>query len=166
VPDDAFPAEDSGAIAAVSIQPVGPGDLDELLSLMRAYCDFYAVDPPDASLLALSRALLVDPEHEGVQLIARERDGAALGFATVYWTWSTARAGRVGVMNDLFVIPEARGRRVGERLIEACVARCRERGAIALEWETALDNRTAQALYDRLGARQERWLTYSLSLSP
>ena len=52
------------------IQSVGPQDLNDLLALMRAYCDFYEVAPPDEDLLAMSTALISDPELEGVQLIA------------------------------------------------------------------------------------------------
>jgi ribosomal protein S18 acetylase RimI-like enzyme len=65
-------------------------------------------------------------------------------------------------MNDLYVVPEARGRGIGRALIEACRARCRERGAKSLVWETAHDNETAQALYRSLGAKEESWLTFSL----
>lgn len=149
-----------------SVLPVVAADLPELLVLMRGYCDFYEVEPSDESLLALARTLLADPEKDGVQLIARDGAGAAVGFATLYWSFSTHRTGRLGVMNDLFVAPQARGQRVGERLIAACLERCRARGAVALEWETALDNERAQALYDRLGAKRERWLSYSLQTPP
>ena len=69
---------------------VGESDLDEMLPLMRGYCDFYGVEPSDEDLLSLSRALIADPEREGLQLIARDADGAAVGFATVYWTWQTS----------------------------------------------------------------------------
>jgi GNAT superfamily N-acetyltransferase len=69
-------------------------------------------------------------------------------------------------MNDLFVTPAARGLRVGERLIEACREQCRQRGAVSLGWQTALDNDTAQRLYDRVGALRERWLDYSLPVAP
>ena len=57
---------------------------------MRAYCDFYEVAPTDDALLALSRALLADPEREGVQLIARTDAGEAIGFATIFWTASAS----------------------------------------------------------------------------
>jgi GNAT superfamily N-acetyltransferase len=147
-----------------AIAAVGEADLPALLPLMRAYCDFYAVAPGDEALLALSRALIVDPEREGVQLIARGPDGEAVGFATIFWTWSTTRGARIGVMNDLFVAPGARGGRVGEALIAACAERCRARGAAALTWQTALDNARAQALYDRIGARQSQWLDYDLAV--
>jgi GNAT superfamily N-acetyltransferase len=147
------------------IAAVTEADLPELLPLMRGYCDFYEVDPADEDLLAMSRALIADPEREGVQLIARDEDGRATGFATIFWTWSTLSASRIGVMNDLFVDERSRGIGAAEALIEACAERCRERGATSLDWTTAHDNHRAQRLYDRVGARRdERWLDYSLGV--
>ncbi|HYZ28739.1 MAG TPA: GNAT family N-acetyltransferase [Thermoleophilaceae bacterium] len=140
---------------------MGEADLDDLLPLMRGYCDFYEVDPPDDALLALSRALIADPEREGVQFIARD-GGTPLGFATLYWLWSTSRAARIGLMNDLFTAPEARRRGAGEALIEACLEAVRERGAVVLQWQTAPDNHTAQALYERVGGIREKWYDYYL----
>ncbi len=141
-------------------------DMPLLMPMLRAYCDFYEVDPRDDRLVALSRAL-IDSPGEGVQLIARavEADGATgvpVGFATVYWTWQTLDAARIGVMNDLFVTEEARGGGVGRRLIEACRGECRKRGAAKLVWETALDNERAQRLYDSMGAESSRWLSYEI----
>jgi GNAT superfamily N-acetyltransferase len=145
-----------------SVTVVREEDLGELLPLVRAYCDFYGSAPSDAALLELSRALIADPEREGVQLLARDSAGAAVGFASIFWTWSTNSAARVGTMNDLFVAPAARGTGAGEALIHVCVDRCRERGAVRLEWQTAHDNTRAQALYDRVGGKRESWLDYSL----
>lgn len=150
----------------VSIERVRVVDLPLLMPMLRAYCDFYEVDPRDDRLVALSRALIDDP-GEGTQLLARriEEDGAIgdpLGFATVFWTWQTLDAARIGVMNDLFVVADARGAGVGRRLIEACRGECRKRGAQKLVWETALDNERAQALYDSMGAESSRWLSYEI----
>lgn len=145
-----------------TIAVVGREDFDDLLPLVRAYCDFYAVSPSDDALMTLFEALSNDPVHEGVQLIARGAGSEALGFATLYWTWATTRAARIGVMNDLFVAAQARGLRVGEQLIEACREQCRARGAVSLGWQTAIDNARAQRLYDRIGAVQAQWLDYSL----
>jgi GNAT superfamily N-acetyltransferase len=148
------------------VQAVTERDLPELMPLIRAYLDFYEVDPSDDSMLALSRALIADPDVEGVQFLARdETDPAhpAVGFASLFWTWATTRGGRLGVMNDLYVAPDARGSGAAEALIEACRDRCAKRGAVALEWQTAVDNHRAQALYDRVGARRsDRWLDYTL----
>lgn len=147
-----------------AITLVGEDDLADLLPLLRGYCDFYEVDPPDDQLLAMCRALIADPEREGVQLIAREADGTARGFATVFWTWQTLDAGRIGVMNDLFVHPDARGTGLAPALIEACADRTRAHGGKVLAWETALDNARAQTVYTRVGATASRWLTYELAL--
>ena len=148
------------------IATVTEADLDDLLPLMRGYCDFYEVAPSDEALLALSRNLIEHPD-EGLQLIARQDDGAAVGFATVYWTWQTLSASRLGVMNDLFVSEAARGGGYADALIAECAARCRERGATDLAWQTARTNERAQAVYDRVGAqRDDRWLDYSLTVEP
>ncbi|MGZ6641895.1 MAG: N-acetyltransferase family protein [Solirubrobacteraceae bacterium] len=147
------------------IATVGEDDLAELLPLVRGYCDFYEVAPSDEALLAVSRALIADPEREGMQLIARDETGVAVGFATLYWSWQTLAAARLGVMNDLFVAPGARGRGVAEALIAACRDACRARGARTLAWQTALDNARAQAVYDRVGARRSQWLDYSLDVN-
>jgi GNAT superfamily N-acetyltransferase len=142
---------------------VRDADLADLLPLMRGYCDFYEVAPSDRDLLAMSRALIADPEREGLQLIAREGGGVAIGFATIFWSWSTFSASRIGVLNDLFVTPAARGKGTAESLIRLALERCRDHGASVLSWQTARDNHRARALYKRIGARREEWLDYSLA---
>ena len=148
-----------------SIDIVGRADLGELAGLMRLYCDFYEVAPSDDSLAALIGALLDEPA-QGLQLIARGDDGTAVGFATVYWTWSTLSTARIGVMNDLYVIEPRRGEGWADRLIDACAEQCRQRGVKSLSWQTALDNERAQAVYARVGATPERWLDWSLEVTP
>jgi GNAT superfamily N-acetyltransferase len=147
------------------ITVVAEADLEELLPLLRGYCDFYEVAPSDEALLAVSRALIADPEREGLQLIARGVGGdevRAVGFATLYWTWQTLNAARLGVMNDLFVAEEARGTGLADRLIAACRERCVPHGARELAWQTAKDNYRAQKVYERVGAGKSEWLDYSL----
>jgi GNAT superfamily N-acetyltransferase len=145
-----------------SIATVTAQDLDELLGLMRAYCEFYETAPSDEALLGLSRALLAEPDTEGMQLIARDAASVAIGFATVFWSWDTTEAGRIGIMNDLFVASAARGAGVADGLVEACAERCKRRGAMRLDWQTGPDNLRAQAVYDRVGGVREPWLLYTL----
>jgi GNAT superfamily N-acetyltransferase len=144
----------------LTIETVTASDLPELMPMLRSYCDFYRVDPPDDRLLALANALIENPD-EGVQLIARG-DGTPLGFATIYWSWQTLYAARVGVLNDLYVESAARGTGTGRALIDRGLQLCRERGAEKLVWETAPDNATAQRLYDGIGAEKSTWLSYEL----
>jgi ribosomal protein S18 acetylase RimI-like enzyme len=146
----------------VRVDLVGEGDLGDLLPMLRSYCDFYEVDPSDSELESLCRALIADPDKDGIQLIARNEDGEPLGFATVYWTWQTLSAGRAAVMNDLFVTVPARGRGIGRALIEECRRRAGERGVTELVWETAPDNEASQRLYDSIGAEKSTWIYYAL----
>jgi GNAT superfamily N-acetyltransferase len=146
----------------VRIERVGEAELPELLALMRAYCDFYEVSPADEALRSLALALIADPDREGVQLLACDDRSQPTGFATVFWSWSTTTAERIGVMNDLYVAPEARGTGTAEALIEACRAECAARGAGKLTWQTAPGNERAQKVYERVGATKESWVDYWL----
>jgi len=157
---DATPARplDDG----VEIRPAREGEVEELLPLMRAYCDFYGFDPSEEGLRELLTTLIRDP-GEGAVFIARA-DGAAVGLATMDWRWSASRGARMGHLEDLFVSPEARGGGIAEALIGACAQLCRERGAPALDWLTRPDNERAQAVYRRVGAKGESWMEYELEL--
>ena len=151
---------------AHSIATVGEADLADLLPLLRGYCDFYEVNPTDDALLAMCRALIADPERDGVQLLARDAGGRAVGFATIFWSWQTLDTGRIGVMNDLFVHDDARGTGLADELIRACAARAHAHGAVNLVWETARDNRRAQKVYDRVGGQASMWISYELPTAP
>lgn len=144
------------------IARVTEDDLQALLPLIRAYCDFYETAPTDDALLALSRALIADPDREGVQLLAWDDAKRPIGFATVYWSWDTLLAARMGIMHDLFVAPEARGGGAADALIEACRGECRLHGAVKLGWQTARENRRAQRVYERVGATRDEWIDYWL----
>jgi ribosomal protein S18 acetylase RimI-like enzyme len=152
----------SVGLAPVHIAVVGESDLADLLPLMRAYCDFYGATPSDDALLDLAGTLLADPDREGFQLIARDAEGRTVGFATVYWSWSTLDAARTAIMNDLFVHPDARGTGLAEALVDECRVRSGRRGATSMSWQTRKDNARAQRVYERIGARRAEWVDYSL----
>jgi GNAT superfamily N-acetyltransferase len=146
----------------MQVQRVVEPDLHDLLPLVRAYCDFNGVQHSDESLLAVSRALIADPDRVGVQFLSRDAAGRAIGFATLVWTWATWAGGRVGIMGDLFVVPSARRVGCGRALVEACRRECGSSGALGLTWTTAKDNTAARSLYESLGARSREWVDYWL----
>jgi len=151
--------------AGMEIESATEGDLPALLSLLRAYCDFYGASPSDDGLATMARALIAAPDADGMLLVARGADGVAVGFATVGWKWSSLRAARIAVMEDLFVASEARGQGAADALIEACADRARTHGAPVLTWETATDNYRAQTVYERVGATGSVWMEYELELA-
>jgi GNAT superfamily N-acetyltransferase len=87
-----------------------------------------------------------------------------VGFACLYWTFSSSHAAEVALMNDLFVAEGNRGRGVGLALIEAAAEAARAKGKRHLEWLTAVDNHRAQRLYDRTEAERSAWLGYELDV--
>ena len=148
----------------MSVRPATTDDLDALLPLLRGYCDFYEADPPDDGLLEMCRALIAAPDDAGLLLVAESGAGEVVGFAACGWKWSSLRAARITVMEDLFVAPDQRGAGIGIALIDACAQRSAELGAPAMEWLTAPDNHAAQSAYDRTGAESKPFLVYELKL--
>ena len=146
----------------VEVRDARPEEAEDLLLLMRAYCDFYEASPTDQGpLLEMARTLIADPKQGRCSSLAMQE---AVGFATLDWKWSSLKGARIGYLEDLYVTPETRGRGIADALIEACAERCRERGAPAMEWLTAPDNHRAQAVYDRTGAVAETYVEYELGL--
>ncbi len=148
----------------MSVRAARAGDLPALLPLLRGYCEFYEASPSDEGLVEMARSLIEAPDSEGILLVAEDEGGKVSGFAAVCWKWSSLRAARVAVMEDLFVAPEARGAGLGDALIRASGSRAAELGAPLLEWLTAPDNRRAQATYGRTGAKAQPFLLYQLEL--
>jgi GNAT superfamily N-acetyltransferase len=146
----------------VEVRPAREDEIDELMPLMRAYCEFYGTEPYDDGIRNMLATLIADPS-QGAVFIAREGD-RALGVATLDWKWSSLKGARLGYLEDLFVDPNARGRGIADALIEICAERCRELGMPALQWATAPDNHRAQQVYNRTGADSELLLEYDLSL--
>jgi GNAT superfamily N-acetyltransferase len=150
-------------VHAIEVNPAVEAELPALLPLLRGYCDFYEAAPSDQGLIRMARALIAAPDGEGMLLVARD-GGTVIGFAAVGWKWSSLRAARIAVLEDLFVAPEARGRGAANALIKACAARARALGAPVMTWLTAPDNRRAQAVYERTGGRSAPFLEYELGL--
>jgi GNAT superfamily N-acetyltransferase len=155
------------------IAPVAAGELQELLPLIAAYQRFYEVEEIDDERNRAFFSRFLAPSEDGLLLGARgASDGAArpggpselLGYACLYWHFSSLIPAETVLMNDLYVTESARGRGVGRALIEAAAAVGRERGAAILQWITAPDNRTARRLYDTTGAKREPAIEYELEL--
>ncbi|MEH6420634.1 GNAT family N-acetyltransferase [Pseudomonas sp. CGJS7] len=127
-------------------------DLDLLAPLFDSYRHFYT-QREDA---AVSRAFIGERLRRGDSvLLLAALDGAdGAGFTQLYPTFSSVRAARVWVLNDLYVDPAARRRGVAQALLAAAAEFARADGAARLELETDHDNLTAQALYDANGWRR------------
>jgi GNAT superfamily N-acetyltransferase len=153
-----------GAVPAdLQIAPVAPGEFEQLLPLIAAYQRFYEAEEVDEERNRLFFRRFLAPSGDGMLLGAR-RGGELVGYACLYWHFTSLLAAETVLMNDLFVAEQARGRGVGRALVEASAEVARGRDAAYLEWATAPDNFVAQRLYDRTGATRSEWVEYELGL--
>lgn len=144
------------------IRPAIKEDINELYELMIQYIvDFYKkAKPAEESLKGLIQNLLENP-NSGIQFVA-EKDGRLLGFATLYFTFSTLQVKRAAILNDLFILSDARGQKLGEQLFQACLSYIRSNDFAYMTWETAKDNLVAQSLYNKMGGQLSEWLVYEI----
>ena len=137
--------------------------LELIAPLFNAYRVFYdqASDLEAATAFLRERFLL----RESVIYMVLEGE-TAFGFTQLYPSFSSVNLRRLWILNDLFVIPEARGQRVGEALIGAAVELAQTSGAIGVQLETAHTNLSGQMLYERLGFQREdlAYRTYFLKV--
>ncbi|MGO4699702.1 GNAT family N-acetyltransferase [Dyella sp. 2RAB6] len=129
-------------------------DLDVVAPLFDAYRQFYA-QPAD---LARSRSFLAERfEHaESVILLAlHEATGEGVGFTQLYPLFSSVRATRRYLLNDLFVTPAKRRFGVAAALLHAATAHARAMGMSGMSLSTANDNVAAQHLYESMGWQLE-----------
>jgi GNAT superfamily N-acetyltransferase len=147
--------------AEVEIAPIAAAEFEELLPLIAAYQRFYEVEDVDDERNRVFFRRFVAPSEDGLLLGARS-EGRLVGYACLYWHFSSLEACESVLMNDLYVEESGRGRGVGRALIEAAAEVAREREVPFVEWSTAPDNETAQRLYDSTGAERTEWFSYEL----
>ncbi|MDQ2631423.1 MAG: GNAT family N-acetyltransferase [Actinomycetota bacterium] len=147
--------------AEVEIAPIAVEEFEELLPLIAAYQRFYEAERIDDERNRAFFRRFLAPSEDGLLLGARS-EGRLVGYACLYWHFSSLEACESVLMNDLYVEESMRGQGVGRALIEATAEVARERGVPFVEWSTAPDNRTAQRLYDSLGAERSEWFSYEL----
>lgn len=147
----------------VSVRLATLQDLEQLASLFDGYRQFYG-KPSD---LDLARRFLSDrlSQRDSLVLIAEEPGQGAVGFVQLYPSFSSVRTARIYVLNDLFVVANARRRGTGALLLRAAADTARASGAVRLKLSTQITNLTAQRLYTALGwKRDEDFYEYGLSL--
>ncbi len=131
---------------------IGPAEVDEVAPLFDAYRQFYRESPDPA----LARQFLSDRLERGESTIYVVRsEGRAIGFSQLYPMFSSTACTPLWVLNDLYVVPEQRGRGVATLLLERAKSLARETGASGVILDTAVDN-PAQHLYEAHGWRQDR----------
>jgi ribosomal protein S18 acetylase RimI-like enzyme len=136
------------------------GDLGDLVPLFSDYRSFYEQrQDPDTARRFLHERLSRNESTIFLAHLDGVMDTAPAGFTQLYPMFSSVRAAKVFVLNDLYVAERARRRGVALALLSAAAEYGQREGAIRLELETMPDNHDAQALY-----RGHGWRPYDETL--
>ena len=142
------------------IERVSEKNLDELLPLIEQYQQFYDVIGMSPAWNREFFSQFGESSPLGCQFIYRQNQ-SPVGFSTVYFCYASTIAAKVGVLNDLYVLPESRGQGIGRELIRYSYHYAISHGAVRLQWSTACDNNQAQGLYDALEAKKSACYFYT-----
>ena len=129
--------------------------IDELEVVTELF-DLYRVFYEQVSDLNAAKEFLKERmvNEESVIFVALE-ENAALGFVQLYPSYSSVSMKRSWVLNDLYVKEQARGKGVGENLINMALHFAKESGAKGVLLETGKENINAQRLYEKIGFVKE-----------
>lgn len=138
-------------------------DFDTLLALIDALADYEKLEPPDAEARQRLRRDGFGAEPRFRAYLA-ELDGEAVAYAITYFTYSSFLARPTLFLEDIFVLPDARGKRVGSTIFRYLAARAVEEGCGRMEWIVLDWNRPAIEFYERMGGRQlTEWQTFRMT---
>ncbi len=144
----------------IDIRPVAASERKQWEPLWLGYLAFYEKSVP-AAVTDFTWARVVEG-REIEALIAWEGE-RALGLVQYLLHPSTWNIGGNVYLQDLFVVPEARGKRIGRRLIATVAEASKARGAGVLYWQTEEFNGTARRLYERV-AKRAPFVRYNIEL--
>lgn len=113
----------------------------------------------------LRRAVRGLVDGRGVLLVSVER-GRDLGLAVLSFTWTLERGGRTAWLDELYVVPEARGRGIGRSLLRRALREARQAGCAAVELEVVRGHSRAARLYLRHGFERLPRSRYARRLGP
>ena len=147
----------------VSFRPAIPGDEQTILSFIRALAEYEHMSDQVVATPALLREWIF--EKRKAEVIFALADGREVGFALFFHNFSTF-LGRAGIyLEDLFVLPEERGKGYGKALLKHLAHIAVERGCGRLEWACLDWNTPSIEFYTRgMGAvPMDQWTVYRLT---
>lgn len=146
-----------------TFRPAAPGDEELILSFIRALADYEKMSDQVVATPELLREWIF--EKKKAEVIFAETGGKAVGFALFFHNFSTF-LGRAGVyLEDLFVLPEDRGRGYGKALLKELARIAMERGCGRLEWSCLDWNQPSIDFYTRKmqAVPMDEWTVYRLT---
>lgn len=134
-----------------SIRPVRPEDCETLHDLIRGLAEYEKLSHIAVGTVGMLRNELFCEQPVIDAALAWDGD-RAVGFALWFSNYSTFLARRGLWLEDIFVVPEARGRGHGKALLKHCARLAVARGCGRFEWSVLDWNAPSIAFYESVGA--------------
>jgi GNAT superfamily N-acetyltransferase len=143
--------------SSITTRPATATDVPTILHFIRALAEYEKLSHEAVATEDLLRQHLFGP-RPAAEVILAELDGNPVGFALFFPTYSTF-VGRPGIwLEDLFVLPEARGAGVGKTLLKEVARLAVARNCGRLEWSVLDWNIPAIGFYRSIGAApMDQW---------
>ena len=127
-------------------------NLEQLLPLFEAYRKFYK----QSSNIEVARDFLSNRfnKMDSIVFMAFNNEKEAIGFTQLYPTFSSVSMEQIYILNDLFVVSNSRGNKIGEKLLDHAKQFVINNNCKGLTLETDINN-PAQKLYERLGWKKD-----------
>ncbi len=139
-------------------------DKEKWQALYYGYAEFYKM-PMNQEILDNIWSWIFDKNNKFYALIAKDETGEAMGFMHCRAMPSPLRGAEVGFLDDLFIVPEARGKGVVQLLYKSLNDFGEKQGWPFVRWITAEDNYRGRAVYDKI-AEKTAWQTYQMTIEP
>ena len=140
-----------------------PEDCPRILEFIRGLAEYEHLSHEVVATESLLREWLF--EKKKAEVLFACLDGQPVGFALFFHNFSTF-LGRAGLyLEDLFVLPEERGKGYGEALLRHLARTALDRGCGRLEWACLDWNRPSIDFYTKKmrALPMEEWTTYRLT---
>ena len=141
------------------VREIRLSDKEEWEVLYRGYADFYKVEMKD-EILKTVWSWLQDRNHD-VKGIVYEHENKVVGLAHYRRMPRPLRGKYIGFLDDIYVEPKYRGKKIGEKLIHQLKDISKKNNWDLIRWVTHNDNIRAKSLYDRI-AKKTTWDLYEL----
>lgn len=151
------------AMSSLVIRSAQSSDADVLFKFIL---DLAIYEKAEHEVLAtvdtIRETLFVENSH--VHALICELDGQAIGSAIYFYNYSTWLAKPGLYLEDLYVMPEFRGKGAGVKLLKALANIAVEKGCARFEWSCLDWNTPSREFYHSLGAKaQEEWVSYRMT---
>jgi len=139
-------------MSKIDIKRIGLNESNLVIDLFNQYRIFYG----KFSDLGMAKGFIDArlENDESVIFVALE-ENKPVGFTQLYPKYSSARLTKNWILNDLFVDLNHRKQGIGEALINTAMNFAKKQGATFVQLETAVDNYTAQKLYEAIGFKKQ-----------